>query len=326
MTVPPHPADAPTRAVATIAAARRVLVTGLVGGDADTAVAACDLAEAIGAAIDPGGPETARISGPIAARIGGVTAAREELRDRADLVLFWFCDPERIEPGFIARFVTGARPHFPPGGPPSPAERRTFAVGPADVVPAGPGHRHLRVPEAAAIDTARLLEARCSSLPVDDAAGDRAAQEAALILAPAVAAARCVALVTDWSDDPVGLGPWSTAALVRSIAHSRPAFALPLADRDDVAMAVCTWRYGAAGAIEVADRRGGRFRPAEGDAVRLISRHEIVCVVVIGSPTAEVARAIERAGTGIAVVRIAADAADVRRYLDAIHGAGEARS
>ena len=47
MTVPPHPADAPARAVATIAAARRVLVTGLVGSDADTAVAACDLAEAI---------------------------------------------------------------------------------------------------------------------------------------------------------------------------------------------------------------------------------------------------------------------------------------
>jgi thiamine monophosphate synthase len=91
-------------------------------------------------------------------------------------------------------------------------------------------------------------------------------------------------------------------------------------------MAVCTWRYGAAGAIEVADRRGGRFRPAEGDAVRLISRHEIDCVVVIGSPTAEVAQAIERAGTGIAVVRIAADAADVRRHLDAIHGAGEAGS
>ena len=58
-------------------ASRRVLVTGLQGVSADVVVAACDLAEAIGAAIDAGDAEVARPAGPTIARVGEVTADRE---------------------------------------------------------------------------------------------------------------------------------------------------------------------------------------------------------------------------------------------------------
>jgi predicted MFS family arabinose efflux permease len=51
-------------------------------------------------------------------------------------------------------------------------------------------------------------------------------------VAAAVAAASCVAVVTDWAADPTGLGPWSTASLVRRLAGRRPAFEVPLAERD----------------------------------------------------------------------------------------------
>ena len=313
MTARPPAADATARAVEAITTARRTLITGLVAADAAVAVAACDLAEAAGAAIDPGSPETARVSGPILARIGGVTAAPEELRDRADLAILWFCDPERSAPGFIERFVAP-----PVNGMP----RHTLAVGPADGHMNGPHHHHGGIATAAAVDLARLVEAVIRDIAIDGAACSLAALAAAREIAAAIAAARTVAIVTDWSADDVGLAAWSTASLVRAVAHEKPAFEVPLGDRDDAAVAACTWRYGAAGAIERADRHGGRFLPAEADAVRLLDRREVDCVVVVGEATANVAAAIDRAAGAVSVVRLAADASALRSLAARIAASG----
>jgi len=315
MPASPPPADDLARAAAALVAARRPLVTGLVNADANVAVAACDLAEAAGAAVDPGSPETARVAGPMLARIGSVTAAPAELRDRADLVLVWFCDPEQAMPGFTAGFLA------PSTLAALAAPRHTIVVGPRAEPPPAPA-RHLDLPAAAAIDTARLVEALIRGLPRGDAA-DPAVASAADELAAAIAAATCVGIVTDWSADPIGLAAWSTAGLVRALAHARPAFEVPLGDRDDAAVAVCTWRYGAAGAIERADRDGGRLSAAEGDAVRLIDRGEVDCVVVVGEPTADVAAALERT-VGLAVVRIPADEAALRALVSRMASAGAA--
>ena len=48
----------------TLAAARRVLLTGLVGASVEAARAACDLAEALGAAVDFGAADLDRPAGP----------------------------------------------------------------------------------------------------------------------------------------------------------------------------------------------------------------------------------------------------------------------
>lgn len=295
MPASPPPAVDLARAAAALVAARRPLVTGLVNAPATVVLSACDLAEAAGAAVDPGSPETARVAGPILARIGGVTAAPAELRDRADLVLVWFCDPERAVPGFTAGFLAA---------PTQAAPRQMIVVGPRTEPPPAPA-RHLDLPAAAAVDAARLVEAVVRGRPRGDAA-EPAVAAAADELAAAIASATCVGIVTDWSADRIGLAAWSTAALVRALAHTKPAFEVPLGDRDDDAVAVCTWRYGAAGAIDRADRGGGRFRAAEDDAVRLIDRGEVDCVVVVGEPTAAVAVALDRAA-GLAVVRLPAD-------------------
>jgi formylmethanofuran dehydrogenase subunit B len=289
------PVLVPDHAAATIAAARRVLVTGLVGATAGEARAAADLAERLGAAFDPGSPETSRVLGPTIARIGGVTAVPDELRDRADLVVLWFWNGDRGHAAFLERFVAP---------PPRAGSRTTLAVGPHDVPVAGTSHHHLAVPATAAVDTARIVEALVAGFAIDGHAnGD--ATSAARDVVEAVARSACVAIVSDWSGDTLGLGPWSTASLVRRLSHGRPAFEVPLGERDDAAIAVAAWRYGAAGAIEVADRAGGRFLPAEGDAVRLIERREADCVIVVGDATPEVTAAIARAGDAIAVVRLA---------------------
>ena len=313
MSASPPPADALAHAAVAIAAARRPLVTGLVATDAAVAVATCDLAEAAGAAIDPGSPETARIVGPLLARIGMVTAAPEELRDRADLVLVWFCAPELATPGFLERFIAP---------PVNGKQRQTIFVGAHGVHPRGTQQRHLALDADMAVDLARLVEAIVRDVAIDAAACHPVALAAARDIATAVAAAHTVAIVTDWSADDVGLAAWSTAALVRSLAHVKPAFEVPLGERDDAAVAVCTWRYGAAGAIERADRGGSRFLAGEANAVRLINRREVDCVVVVGEATAAVAAAVDQAAGALSVVRLAADAATLRSLAGLIAASG----
>lgn len=270
-------------------AARRVLVTGLHGVAADVVVAACNLAEAIGAAIDAGDAEMARAAGPTIARVGEVTADREELRDRADLVIFWFCDPQASDPTFLARHVA------PP--PPSPLARRTLAVGPTALADTD---THLSLPHEAAVDAARVLQYLLLH-GGHAAAGEPLAAPCGTI-AEAIDRATCVAVVTDHAADPLGLEPWSVVQLVRTIAHRKPAFEIPLAGVDSKPAAnVLTWRYGSAGAIAKADRAGGRFLPGEAAAVQLLERGEVDCVVVVGRLAASVTAALQK-GKGSASV------------------------
>jgi formylmethanofuran dehydrogenase subunit B len=272
------PEDGLARAADTIAAARRVLVTGLVDATLESIAAACDLAEAVGAAIDAGAAECSRLAGPTIARIGEVTADWEELRDRSDLVIFWFCDPTTTHPRFLERFLTPATADA--------LDRRTISIGPDAVLPAAAPHAHLPLPRTAAVDAARTLQLILSGhMP----AGRGQDAEVCRRAADAIAAAACTAIVTRHASDSVGLEPWSMAGLVRSIAHGRQAFQVPLGAGIESgggnaagAAAVCTWRYGAPGGIARADRAGGAFQPGECDARRLIDRGEVDCVVAVG--------------------------------------------
>jgi len=123
------------RAAEALAGAKRVLVTGLRAATLEAIAMACDIAESLGAAVDAGLAESSRAAGPTIARVGEVTAAWEELRDRADLVVFWFCDPTATHPRFLERFV-------------APAQARTFAIGPFAVLPPNASHRHLPMARA----------------------------------------------------------------------------------------------------------------------------------------------------------------------------------
>lgn len=310
----PRPSDAADIA-RKLVAARRVLVTGLQGVSADVIVAACNLAETIGAAIDTGDAETARPAGPTIARAGEVTADREELRDRADLVIFWFCDPQATDPTFSERFVSPS--------PAPPVTRRTLAVGPHA---AASTDRHVLIPREAAVDAARLVQHRLlHGGPADE--GEPLAGPSATI-ADAVDHAACVALVTDHAADPLGLEPWSVVHLVRTIAHRKPAFEIPLAGgAAKLAASILTWRYGAAGAIAKADRSGGRFLPGEASAVQLIERGEADCVVVVGGLAAPVAAALQTQTTAVAVITLDdPDPARMKAHLESITAAARAEA
>ena len=130
-------------------------------------------------------------------------------------------------------------------------------------------------------------------------------------LAAAIDAAECVGIVTSTQTDSTGLTAWSLATLVRMLAHRKPAFQIPLgagiaAGGGNAAgvAASCTWRYGAPGALAAADRQGSLFQPAEADAVRLVSRGEVDCVMAIGRLTATIEAALATAAPPPALIHI----------------------
>lgn len=297
----PSLADGLDRAAVVLRTARRVLVTGLSDVPADTIQAACDLAELLGAAIDAESIDTARPIGPIVVRAGSMTADPADLRDRADLVVIWFCTPDALAARFMGdlkELLNGI------------AQSRTIlAVGPEPIAMAS---RQVPLPSSMEVDAARLLHA---ILLGHAAASDNptAATVASTCqeLRVAIESAACVAIVTCFDENSDGLAPWAVSLLVRAIAHGRPAFMVPLAsastttpDHSAVAAAVLTWRYGAAGSIAKADRLGGDFRPAECSAIHLIRRAEVDAVLAVGRLSADVEAAIASRAGDLAVVRI----------------------
>lgn len=286
------------RTAAKLVAARRVLVTGFTAAPVETAALACDLAEALGAAVDPGDIGCGQVAGPTITRIGAVTADPGELRDRADLVVFWFCPPAQAA-AFRAAYVT---PAIATG-----RTRRVLTVGPTAAAPEG----HVAVPRDDAFDLTRLLHAAAAGIACPAPAPLAAACDT---LRTALDDAGCVAFVT-CHDDPTGLEPWSLAGLVRALAHAKPAFQLPLG-HGGAGAAICTWRFGAAGAIAQADRNGAAFLPAECDALRLVSRGEVDGIVTAGPLPAAVEAAIAARGDAITVIR--ADEHSLSRLLAAV--------
>jgi formylmethanofuran dehydrogenase subunit B len=267
--------------------ARRVLVTGLRDASLEAASAACDLAEALGAAVDFGEADVDRPAGPTIARAGAVTADPEEMRDRADLVILWGCDPAQANPAVAALIPSQATVlRMPPPGADSVAAARLM---------------HLLM--------------RGGAPP----AGGGAWADACIAARDAIHRASCVAIITLDSADQLGLEPWAITHLVREIAHAKPAFEIPLGRGGHAAAAaVCTWRYGAAGAIARADRNGGRFLPGEASARRLIERGEVDCVVAVGQLADDVAQALSRCPSGVDVIRLDASPESLRELCGAV--------
>ncbi len=290
---PLAPEAARAAAARLLIGARRVLVTGLGEATLGALAAAGDIAEALGAAIDGGDPAVAITTGPTIARSGEVTAAYDESRDRADLVVAWFIDPDASHPRFRERFLSPRAP--------------VIHVGPS---PAGWPCAEIMIPAADEVAAARWLTAHARGKPTVSALAPRLAP-----LAAALDAAACVGIVmAEPAADGSGVAEWALAEWIRAEAHRRPAFALPLPGGIGMASgnaaglaAFSTWRYGAPGAIGRADRRGGPFLPAEADALRLIGRGEIDAVLVVGRPRPAIAAALLAAGDRIGCVQVGAE-------------------
>ena len=288
--------DAVATAAGRLAKAGRVLVTGLGGATIEGVREACLLADALDAAILPGSDEAAHHGGPLIARCGEITAAWEELRDRADLVLFWGHDPAGTHPRFIERFVA------PPLADRARV-RRTISIG-ALSAPPSKSHRQLDGAEDDAT-LARVLLAGLMNRPCGDVPAGIAA--AAATIRAAIDEADCVAIVTG-RHDPVGLSRWAVVELVRFLSRRLPAFEIPLPDRSAGpnaagAAAVLSWRYGTA-----SGQRTGRNAPTNAPSPPTSA----IDIVMAGGPDAVLAVGRLPAGLDGAIGRLPAPESVIR--------------
>jgi len=268
---PADPAAAVSAAAERLSGARRVLLTGLNDLTIEGVTAACDVGEGIGAVIVPATDEAPPPGGTTIARCGEITAAWEELRDRADLVVFWGHDPADSHPRFSERFVAPPLPH--------PPLRRTISVGRTPLrAPPSADHVHLPLDDIDDdVDLARLLQAGLLGRPLG-AAPERL-RGAAVALGAAIDAARCVGFVTG-RHDPLGLSRWGVIGIVRALSRRLPAFEVPLDSAPQApnaagATAMLTWRYGAAASTTRGD--GSPY-----DAVDLVATGAVDAVLAVG--------------------------------------------
>lgn len=101
--------DGVDAAAALLLRARRPLVYGLERATVEAQRRAVEITDLIGGVIDPASSASHGASLLAAQRIGQVSATLGELRDRADLIIYWGVDPDVRFPGFRARYVEGAR-------------------------------------------------------------------------------------------------------------------------------------------------------------------------------------------------------------------------
>jgi formylmethanofuran dehydrogenase subunit A len=293
-----EPAVGIDQAAVKLESARRVLVTGFAESSPDAIRTACDIAEHLGAAIDPGCLDTARPLGLLAARCGAITADAEELRDRADLVILWFCDPASIDGELLG---TLTQQTLPDG-----SARTVIAVGPKPLTIAT---RSLELSSEQAVDAARLLDGllRGHGIPHGNPAAEALARPCR-DLVTAIQASTCTAFVGASEVDSSGLSTWAMSILARTVAHERPAFIVAssgaAAEGAVDPAAMLTWRYGASGAIARADRLGAEYRPAECSAAALIARAEVDAVLAAGRISQVVEAALRGRSPTVPVVHI----------------------
>jgi formylmethanofuran dehydrogenase subunit B len=111
-----EPAAALDRAAEILAQATAPVVLGLTRTTTEPGAAALAIADRIGAVIDPGTGEGDRARLFATQRVGRVSATLGEVKNRADLVLFWGVDPVVTHPRHWERYSVEPRGRFVPDG------------------------------------------------------------------------------------------------------------------------------------------------------------------------------------------------------------------
>jgi formylmethanofuran dehydrogenase subunit B len=123
--------EAVAEAAAILAKADSPLVYGLSSSSSEAQRKACELADRVGAFIDSTSSVCHGPTGIAMQAVGEPTCTLGEVRDRADLVVFWGCNPDSSHLRHFARFSLTAKGHLTAKG----REDRTMYV--IDVRPTG---------------------------------------------------------------------------------------------------------------------------------------------------------------------------------------------
>ena len=259
------------------------------------------LADRLRAGVDSVTSATAIDSLLAAQERGRAAATLGEIRNRADLLVWWGVDPRLRYPRYASRYAPE------PAGVHVPDGRRSRTVVAVDVGDArGPQDADHRFALSAHAEIDMLTALRAAV--VDGQSGGVALAQAAGSLAALFRAARYAVIVADV--EPAGevrRGIDRTGALIEVAqafnGPTRCALSLLRAGGNrSGADAVLTWQTGYPAAVDFA-RGYPRYRPHDGGLDARLSRHEVDAVLVLGA-AALVPERVTRMLAGVSVAAI----------------------
>ncbi len=262
------------RSAAILKASRSPLILGLTRATLEAQAEAVAIADRLGATIDPAGSADSLPRWRAIQRVGMVSATWGEVRDRADVVIFWGVDPIATHPRHFERYSVDAIGRFVPEGR---AGRFVAVVGGAPNATSARADLFVTVPCPEDVEALSILRAlvRGKDVPASDSM--RA-------LASAMVGARYGAFVFG-----AGLEAAEAAlTLVRDLNGGGNrrfvALALGSAGNPTGAEATLTWQAGSPVAVDFS-RGFPRYLPDEATAeARLRSRRADSALIVADDP------------------------------------------
>jgi formylmethanofuran dehydrogenase subunit B len=281
-------AAAVDEAVRLLRAARAPVIVGLSASSNQTVGRAAALADRIGAVVQVGGPAS---SARIAAfqRGGLVSATLGDVKNRADVVVFWATDPLSTHPRHWERYSVEPKGRFIPEGRDGRTivvldHERTATAERADVF--------LQIDPERELETLWVLRGLARGVSMSGSGMERATGRAASELENLIEMMK-LARYGAWFSGPLaGRGPialaearhQAVAGLVRDLNTPTSRFvALGMGEPGNAhgAEAVLAWQTGLTPSVDL----GGGFPealPGATSAVERLARGEADCVVVVG--------------------------------------------
>jgi formylmethanofuran dehydrogenase subunit B len=242
------------------------------------------IADALGAALDSVTSATAIESLLAAQERGRAGATLGELRNRADVVVFWGVDPAVRYPRYWTRYAPDVAGIYAPDG------RRSRTVVAVDVVPPGgavngrgPADADVRVTVPAAEETATIT-AIAALVAGRDPGGSSIAWTRARELVSTLTGARYAAIVAD-AEAAMDVGRSAALIALAQTLNGPTRCALSMlrgGGNRSGADAVATWQTGFPIAVDFS-RGYPRYLPHEGTAHARLARGEVDALLLAGS-------------------------------------------
>ncbi|MSR56928.1 MAG: formylmethanofuran dehydrogenase subunit B [Planctomycetaceae bacterium] len=276
------------RAAAILAASDAPLIYGLSRSSTDGQRAAVALADKIGATIDTTASLCHAPSIMAFQDTGESTSSLGEPRNRADLVIFWGCDPAISHPRHFERYSIDPTGEFLPGG------RRDRTVVVVDRAPTASSARadiFLQVEPDRDFEALWALRRLIDGELPDPAAPTGISRHALQDLAERMKGCRSGVVFFGLGLSRSGLGHLNVAALlllVRDLHEYTRFYARRLRVYGDVtgADSVLCWQTGYPFSVNLG-RGYPRFNPGEFSANEMLARGEVDACLLVGSETVE---------------------------------------
>jgi formylmethanofuran dehydrogenase subunit B len=272
-------AEAIDRAAEILRLARAPVIWGLTGSTIETVAAALAIADRIGAVVDLAGSSEGGERLAAFQRVGQVSASLGEVKDRADVVVFWGVDPLVTHPRHWERYSVDPRGRFLPEGR---AGRFVIVVDSAPTETSRAADLFVRIDpdrQAEALDVVRAM-VKGVKLDLDRVERSTGLEISALEgLAARLMTARYGAF---FHGPNLGRGFVGAFALIRDLNEARRFVAMELGGPGNPAGAssVLTWQAGAPSAVDFG-LGSPRHLPGEASLIGRMALGEVDAVLII---------------------------------------------